>query len=82
MVNPTRILAARKKPVIITYHDLQSPEPFRKKERSIPKNRNFAIDRAFRVIQVGELGLWTGPGPNGVGVDTGQQMSKTIDSGG
>jgi hypothetical protein len=68
--------------VIITYHDLQSPEPLRKKGRSIHKNRNFAIDKAFIVIQGGEFGLWTGPRNDGIRPDTGQEMPNTIDSGG
>ena len=68
MVNPTRILAAHKKPVIITNDDLQNPELLRKEKRSILEYRNFAIVGAFKVNQVGEFGLGTGPGNDGVGV--------------
>jgi len=54
--------------VIITYHDLQNPEPLRKEKRSILEYRNFAIVGAFRVILGGKFGLGTGPGNDGVGV--------------
>ena len=57
-----------KKPVIITYHDLQIVEPLYKEERSMPEYRNFAIDGAFRVILGGKFGLGTGPGNDGDGV--------------